>query len=90
MALPTLMGWAMAGRPAAMIGRAAGTWNAVYALGQFMSPPLFLAVVGLTGAFASSMAVFAVALGISAVAAVVVATTRQPVVRPRLQVRQGS
>jgi MFS family permease len=90
MVLPTLIGWAMTGRPLGMIGRAAGTWNSVYALGQFMSPPLFLAIAGLTGAFASSMFVFAVGLGIAALAAVAVGTAQQPAIRARLQVRQGS
>jgi MFS family permease len=88
-ALPTLMGWAMAGRAPSVAGRAAGVWNSVYSLGQFASPPLFLAVVGVTGGFASAMAVFAVLLGIAAVAAAVAALMMQPALRSPLNARQS-
>jgi MFS family permease len=89
-AMPTLMGWAMAGRPPTVLGRAAGLWNAAYSLGQFLSPPLFLAVVGMAGSFAAGMAVFAVVLGIATVASVVVVVSAQFGMRARLPIRHGS
>jgi MFS family permease len=85
MALPTLMAWAMTGRTPAIMGRIAGTWNSAYALGQFLSPPLFLAVAALAGSRAGGMTVFAVALGVAATVAGVLAMRQRS--RSSLEVR---
>jgi MFS family permease len=85
MALPTLMAWAMAGRAPSVMGRVAGTWNAAYALGQFLSPPLFLAIAGLAGGIAGGMAAFAAVLGVGAIAAAALAARQSRA--PDLHVR---
>ena len=69
-ALPTLIGWALAGRSSAVMGRASGLWNAAFFLGQFLSPPVFIGVAALAGGRAAGIAVFAAVVGAAAAIAI--------------------
>ena len=76
-ALPTLIGSALAGRPSAVMGRASGIWNATFFLGQFLSPPVFIGITALAGDRSAAMAVFAVLVGVAALIATVLSVRRQ-------------
>ena len=73
--VPTLLAVTVGGVPRQRRGRAAGAFTAALALGQFLSPPLFLAVGSAVG-LARAMAIAAVA---AALLAILCATLLRPV-----------
>jgi MFS family permease len=73
-AVSTLLCVTVSGVPAALKGRAAGSWTAAMFLGQFLNPPFFVALVRLGGSYGAAFLIYsaicaAIAAGAAAQAA---------------------
>jgi len=68
--LPTLVTWAVSGLPLHLRGRGTGAWLSSFALGQFASPLLVLALAHLLGGRVQAVHTYAIACGVAAVISV--------------------
>jgi MFS family permease len=70
MVLPTLLTWAISRLPSHLRGRGTGVWLSSFALGQFASPLLVLALAGLLGGRIQAIHTYAFACGLAAIISV--------------------
>ena len=78
--LPTLVTWAISTLPGHMRGRGTGAWLSFFALGQFASPLVVLALARLLGGRVQALHTYAFACGLAAMISILVAWRSQ--VRP--------
>ncbi|MDB5719898.1 MAG: transporter [Alphaproteobacteria bacterium] len=69
-AVSTLLCVTVGGLPDALKGRAAGSWTAAMFLGQFLNPPLFVALVRFGGSFGRAFLIYSAICGTVALGAV--------------------
>ena len=69
--LPTLVTWVVSRLPVHLRGRGTGAWLSSFALGQFASPLLVLALVRLLGGRVQAIHTYAIACGVAAIVSVV-------------------
>lgn len=70
--LPNMLTWTMRSLPPQSRGRGTGLWTGAFFLGQFLAPIVAAALTGATGGLATTLFVFAGALAIAALSALLV------------------
>lgn len=76
--LPNMLTWTMTKLSPQMRGRGMGLWTGAFFLGQFLAPVAATAVTGLTGALATTLMVYAAALAVAAIVAMMVGRRSAP------------
>ncbi len=66
-AVSTLLCITVADAPAALKGRVTGAWTAAMFLGQFLNPPIFLALARLGGSYGAAFLIYAAIIGVIAI-----------------------
>jgi MFS family permease len=88
-AVSTLLCVTVGEAPAALKGRAAGSWTAAMFLGQFLNPPLFLALVRLGSSYGAAFLIYSAICGAIAIGAAAQAALAPARPSPRARISEA-